>query len=328
MDAPWFTIDNIYSPMARSCLKHTYKSLLHGQAKHEGVSRKNCSDDVLAHIFMHPALKSGQLIHYLCLNSSVSQLEEFTSRHPSLAEIFFNTASMMASDPSKLLGLRPDNEITLGAFPCDSETEPAYCYSIKLALLFKPMDTDLHEFILTRMDMTRMQAFKLELMCLLAKGSSSRSAHFSRLFEESAWLMGLSQKPLGEMRWLPNDEVVESGEVNAPLLKIDFRRSHLSYGVGNNRAYRNMIAILGSQLIKKHENELFARFLFSIRPHSNHFDYKCFVDVALNYFNFDCLVPLFALCNNKIGLLSLTQGNVSLSSADASSKIKLKLEQI
>ena len=56
----------------------------------------NSVDTVLAGLFMHPALQSGQLIHRLCLNMNVASLKRFFAENPSLADIFFNTWSLVA----------------------------------------------------------------------------------------------------------------------------------------------------------------------------------------------------------------------------------------
>ena len=87
---------------------------------------------------------------------------------------------------------------------------------------------------------------------------------------------------------------------------IDFTNSKcvLSYGeLDTHKAFKNMTAFLASELIRQHETDLFTSYFKSIRPLSNHLNYRFMANTCLQYFNLACLVPIYAFTSNEHRLL-------------------------
>ena len=66
------------------------------------------------------------------------------------------------------------------------------CYSLKLALLRKPNDLDLHDYIIGNMDFDNLSEplLKYEILCFLAEFKGMAHPATQKLFEQSVWLMG------------------------------------------------------------------------------------------------------------------------------------------
>ena len=88
----------------------------------------------------------------------------------------------------------------------------SYSYSLKLALLFRPQDQELHEWILGRMDLDRLKTLHFEIICLLAKYFGCKNRQFKQLFDQKVWLCGLNQPLLSDLKYLP--ELKEEYELN------------------------------------------------------------------------------------------------------------------
>ena len=67
-----------------------------------------------------------------------------------------------------------------------------HCYSLKLAMLRRPDDHKLHDYILDNMDLDKFTEPKLkyEILCLLGHFKGCTDATFLKLFKEHVWLMG------------------------------------------------------------------------------------------------------------------------------------------
>ena len=53
-----------------------------------------------------------------------------------------------------------------------------YSYSLKLALLLRPQDRELHEWILSHMDLDRFKPLQFEILCFLAKYFGCKNRQF------------------------------------------------------------------------------------------------------------------------------------------------------
>ena len=81
---------------AEESLRQTIKSIQRGQRPGTKPAQTSVSD-VLAELFMHPALRNGQLIQHLSLNlGKVTDFELFFAENPGLAEPFFNSVNAMS----------------------------------------------------------------------------------------------------------------------------------------------------------------------------------------------------------------------------------------
>ena len=84
-----------------------------------------------------------------------------------------------------------------------------YSYSLKLALLLRPQDRELHEWILSRMDLDRFKPLHFEILCFLAKYVGCKNRQFELLYDQRVWLYGLDQPLLSDLKNLTeprNDE--------------------------------------------------------------------------------------------------------------------------
>ena len=69
-------------------------------------------------------------------------------------------------------------------FPFDSSSSFCYSYSLKLAYLFCPTRRDLHELILSRMDINNkyLEPYLLEIGCVVGQCIGTESKYFRDLF--------------------------------------------------------------------------------------------------------------------------------------------------
>ena len=77
----------------------------------------------------------------------------------------------------------------------------AYCFGLKLALLFQPENCELHEFILSQMDFTALAPYLLEVTCFVGKFLGTKNKYFKQLFAMKPWLLGDQEPPFD-----PNQE--------------------------------------------------------------------------------------------------------------------------
>lgn len=76
----------------------------------------------------------------------------------------------------------------------------SYIYSLKLALIYRPNDFALHDWILDRMDFSHFNsALRLEILCLIAEYKGCDHPKFQQLFSEKVWLLNQTQRPLKEI---------------------------------------------------------------------------------------------------------------------------------
>lgn len=117
-------------------------------------NNKDLGEGVLAAMFLHPCLRSGSLIHELCLGLESSDLENLLKENADLARLFFNTVVPVTSTAHTSYSVEMVGQ---NIHKVQSQLKSLYSfnYALKLALQLRPNDTKLHDMMLDRMDFTK-----------------------------------------------------------------------------------------------------------------------------------------------------------------------------
>ena len=118
-------------------------------------------------------------------------------------------------------------------------------------------------------------------MCFIGKYTGTQNKYFEQLYAKKAWLMEAQEPPLDSQ----GDRKV------IPRFAEEFY---------DERAYEEMVICVGEALIENHEIDKFKDFFYSQNClYMTSKIVTALLSCCLQYMIPECLVPIYALCNNQ-----------------------------